>query len=84
MDQIYKLNVTSYMYIIFKQGKYSTLRPSLCISYRNHNYLTRNSNEMLLPFPRVEAIRMDLNLKSSKFGLDYQSSSSANERTCTL
>ena len=39
--QNYMLNVASHVYNILERGKYSTLRPSLCISYTSHNYLTR-------------------------------------------
>ena len=70
IDQIYQLNVASYMYNILKQRKYPMLRPSLCISYPSHNYLTRNSNEMLLPFPRVEAIRMNFKYQFVKVWLE--------------
>ena len=57
LNHTYKMNVASYMFNIFKQGKYYTLRSSLYMSYPSHNYHTRNSNVMLLPYPRVEAIR---------------------------
>ena len=56
---IYKLNVAYYLYNILNQGKYPTLRPSLCISYPSNKYVTKNSNEVLLLFPWVEAIRMN-------------------------
>ena len=29
------------------------------MSYPSHNYNTRNNTDMLLPYPRVEAIRMN-------------------------
>ena len=34
------------------------LTESLCIFYPSQKYLTSNSNEILLPFPRIEIIRM--------------------------
>ena len=46
------------------------LRPSLCISYPIHNYLTRNINEILLPFLRVEAIRMNFKYEFVKVWLE--------------
>ena len=46
------------------------LRQSLCISYPSHNYLTRNSHEMLLPFPRVEEIRMNFKHQFVKIRLE--------------
>ena len=45
------------------------LRTSLCISYPSYNYLTMNSNEMLLPFPRVEAISMNFKYQFVKVWL---------------
>ena len=56
IDEIYKLSADSYMYIILKHNKYPTSRSSLHISYPGHNYRTRNNNDMLLPYQRVEAI----------------------------
>ena len=44
---------------ILKHNKYPTLRSFLYVSYPSHNYHTRNNNDMLLPYPRVEAIRMN-------------------------
>ena len=47
------------------------LGPSLCISYPSQNYIiTRNSNGMLLPFPRVEALRMNFKYQFVKVWLE--------------
>ena len=46
------------------------LRLSHSKSYHSHNYLTRNSNEMLLPFPGVEGIRMNFKYKFVKVWLN--------------
>ena len=46
------------------------LRKSLCISYPSHNYLTRNSNETLLPFLRDETIRMNFKYNFVKVWLE--------------
>ena len=51
---IYKSNVGSYLFDILKQAKYPMLRSSPYISYLNQNYHTRISNDILLPYPRVE------------------------------
>ena len=59
IDDIYKLTAATYMYSILKHNKYPTLRSSLDMSYPSHNYHTRNNTDMLLPYPRVEAIRMN-------------------------
>ena len=58
-EDIYKLTEALYMYNIFKYNKYPCLRFSLYMSYPSHDYHTRNNNDMLLPSPRVEAIRMN-------------------------
>ena len=44
---------------VLKHNKYPTLKSSLYMSYPSHNYHTRNSNDMLLPYLRVEATRMN-------------------------
>ena len=69
-DQIHQLNVASYMYDVLKQRKYPMLRPSHCISHPSHHYLTKNSNEMLLTFPRVEAIRLNFEYQFVKVWLE--------------
>ena len=46
------------MFKIFIQARYPTLRSSPYMSRPSHSYHTINSNDMLLPYPRVEAIRM--------------------------
>ena len=58
------------MYKILKQGRYPKLRSTLCKAYARNNYLTRNSNEMLLPFPRVEANRTDFKYQIAKVWLE--------------
>ena len=82
--QIYKLNVAGYMYNTLSQGKSPMLRPFLGISYPSHNYLTENINETLLPFLRVEAIRLIFKYQLSKFDLKCRNSSSAKNRTSYL
>ena len=46
------------------------LRLSPCIFYPNHEYLTRYSKEMLIPFPRVEAIQMIFKYPLVEFWLE--------------
>ena len=70
--QIYRLRGGSCVYNTLKQGNYPMLRPSLCISYPSHIYLTRNSNEILLPFPGAEANRMNLKYELFKVWLELQ------------
>ena len=56
---IYRMNAASYMYSVLKHGKYPTLRSTLDVSYPNHEYSTRGRNDLILPFPRIEAVRMN-------------------------
>ena len=62
LDHSDKFNVASYMINILKHGNYLTSRSSLYMSYPSHSYHTRNSIDMLLPNPRVEAIKMKFRL----------------------
>ena len=53
------MNAASYMYSVLKHGKYPTLRSTLDVSYPDHEYSTRSRNNLILPFPRIEAVRMN-------------------------
>ena len=69
--QIQRSNVAFCMhYKNLKQGKYPTVNASLSISYPSHIYLTGNSKEILLSFPRAEAIRMNLKNQFEKVRLE--------------
>ena len=46
------------MYRVLKLNECPTLRNILSITYPSHNYNTRNANSLILPFPRVEVVRM--------------------------
>ena len=59
IDDNYKLTAASYMYNILKHYKYPTLRSSVYMLYPSHNNHTRNNTDMLLPYPKVEAIRIN-------------------------
>ena len=56
---IYKLNVASNMFNILKDGKYPTLTSSFYMLHPRYSYHTWNSNDMSLPYPRVEGIMMN-------------------------
>ena len=45
------------MYRALNENNLPLLEQSLNISYADHSYLTRNRNSIVLPFPRVEAVR---------------------------
>ena len=70
IDKTYQLKVASYMSNILKQSKYPMLGPFIFISNPRHNYLTRNNIEMLVPFPRVETIRMKFKYQFVKVWLE--------------
>ena len=79
IDDFYNLTVASYMYNFLKHIKYPTLRSSLYMSYPSHNYRTRNSNDMLLPYPRVDAILINIAISLSKFGSESPNITNVNE-----
>ena len=59
LSDIYKLRVGVLMYRTIVLNECPTIQNNLVISYPQHNYTTRNSNLLIPPFPRVEAIRMN-------------------------
>ena len=59
LADIYKLRVSLYMYKVLFLNDCPTIRNNLRISYPNHNYSTRTRHNLLLPFPRVETIRIN-------------------------
>ena len=58
IPEIYKLRVAVLMYRVLKLGECPTLQNILYLQIPQHTYETRFSNELILPFPRVETIRM--------------------------
>ena len=84
IDYIYKLTAASYMYNILKHDYFHILRYSLYMPYPSHNCRTRNKNDMLLPYPRVEAIRMSFVISLSKSGLESKNISNVNEHAQVL
>ena len=58
IPDVYKLRVSIYMYRVLKLNECPTLRNILSITYPSHNHNTRNANSLILPFPRVEVVRM--------------------------
>ena len=63
---IYGMNAASYMYNVMKHGKFPTLRSILDISYPNHEFSTRSRNDLILPFPRIEAVKMNFKYQFMK------------------
>ena len=66
---INKLMAASYMYNILKHNKNATLRSSFYVSYPSHNCHAGNRNDILLPYPRVEAIRTNFRYQIVKIWL---------------
>ena len=60
----------TYMHNILKHGKYLMLQSFLHRSYPSQSYGTRNSNDILSPYPRVEAILLNSDTISSRFGFE--------------
>ena len=58
------------MYNISKQGNDPALRLWPCLFHHSYNFVMRNSNEMLLLFPRVGAILMNFKHKFVKVRLE--------------
>ena len=67
--KFFKLKAALYMYNILRHKKYHTLRSSLYMSCPSHNYHTWNNNDLLLPYPRVETIRMNFRYQMGKVWL---------------
>jgi len=59
LKDIHKYVVCVYMYKMIRLNEYISLQDSLELNPLNHNYLTRNRNAFILPFPRVESIRIN-------------------------
>ena len=47
------------MFKVIRLNSHPHLENSLNIQFPQHNYSTRNSNRLLTPFPRVDAIRFN-------------------------
>lgn len=58
---IYKMRVAVYIFKVLKLGSYPELFNDLNFRTNNHLYNTRNIDNLLLPFPRVENIRINYN-----------------------
>ena len=70
------------MYKILKHNKYPILISSFNMSYPSHKYHSWNNNDLLLPYPRVEAIRMNFRYQFVKVWLGIPEYIKC-QRTCT-
>ena len=59
IEDVYRLRVGLFMYRVVVLDEIQSLRNNLHLVQPTHSYGTRNSNNLELPFPRVEAIRMN-------------------------
>jgi len=55
---IYRFYISMYMYKIVRDNKYQTLKTNLNLQLPSHFHNTRQKNDLILPFPRVENIRL--------------------------
>ena len=57
----YKLRAATYMYRILNHGELQKLKEQLCLQYTEHGHATRSRQReyLVVPFPRVEAIRIN-------------------------
>ena len=59
ITEIYKLRAATYMYRVLKLNEIPELRRVLQLQLPDHNHDTRNSDMLVPPFPRIEALRMN-------------------------
>ena len=62
---IYKLRVAVYMFRMIQLNEFPALLSNLNLTYPDHNYETRNRDQLITPFPRIEAIRMNFKYQFS-------------------
>ena len=63
LDDIQKVSVASYVYNVLNHGGQARLRSSVYTSFPGRNYHHINRSDLLLPYPRVEVIRMSFRFK---------------------
>ena len=59
LKDIYTLYAAIYMFKIRKLNLYPTLQNNLDLQTPEHDHLTRNRNKFLLPFPRIDSVRIN-------------------------
>ena len=61
LKDAYKLRAATYMFRILNHGEFPQLKDQLNIQFPNHDHGTRSMlrEELVVPFPRVEAIRIN-------------------------
>ena len=56
---IHKFYVAVYMFKVLKMNLYPTLQMNLDVNTASHSYNTRHRDDLILPFPRVAALRIN-------------------------
>ena len=59
VEDVHKLYMGIYMYRILRLSEYPTMQNNLSLHYPDHVYDTRSRNNLVLPLPRVETIRIN-------------------------
>ena len=70
---LHKFSVSIYMYRMLKLNACDTLRDCLELELPQHDYSTRNRNNFVNPFPRVENIRCNYKFQCSNIWNDLPS-----------
>ena len=65
ISDCHKLAIGIYMYKVVRLNECPTLQSNLDLSYPSHHYGTRNRNNLILPFPRVESLRINFKYQCS-------------------
>ena len=58
IDDIYKFRVALFMFKVLKLNQYPSLQNNLNLFYPGHDHATRSADQLVLPFPRVAALRI--------------------------
>ena len=59
LPDVYKLKVNICMYKMLKLNECASIRRNLRLEHATHSYDTRTADNLVLPFPRVETIRIN-------------------------
>ena len=63
LKDIHKLYAGIYMYKIIKLNQCPTVQANFNLHYPEHDYNTRNRMNLITPFPRVNAVKIDHNFQ---------------------
>ena len=63
---IHRFCIGVYMYKIVKMNINPTLQVNLDLKFPSHEHGTRNFNDLILPFPRIESIRINYKYQCTK------------------